>query len=171
MVKSPFFPHPSMYNTIMNKLKIKIEIDEGLKDPEITIKCPEVNEEVARIQRMLSESAQGTSQIIFHKEDSEYFLPLDNILFFETEGGRIRAHTADDEFEAKYKLYELEERLPFYFLRISKSTILNTHKVYSINKNLAGASKVEFYGTYKTVYCSRNYYKALKEILMPHEEN
>ena len=171
MVKTPFFPIQAMYNTIMNKLKIKIEIDEGLKDPEITIRCPEVNAEVARIQKMLSDSAQVASQIVFHKEDSEYFLPLDNILFFETDGGRIRAHTAEDEFEAKYKLYELEERLPFHFLRVSKSTILNTHKVYSITKNLAGASKVEFYGTYKTVYCSRNYYKALKEILMPHEEN
>ncbi len=160
-----------MYNTIMNNLKIKIEIDEGLKTPEIIIRCPEVSPEVVKIQKMLSESAQGTSQIVFHKEDSEYFLPLDNILFFETDGGRIRAHTAEDEFEAKYKLYELEERLPFYFRRISKSTILNTRKVYSITKNLAGASKVEFQGTYKTVYCSRNYYKALKESLMPHEEN
>ena len=160
-----------MYNTSMNNIKVKIEIDQSAKDPEITIRCAEVNSEVVRIQRMLSESAQGTPQIVFHKEDAEYFLPLDNILFFETDGGRIRAHTAEDEFEAKYKLYELEERLPFYFLRISKSTILNTRKVYSITKNLAGASKVEFQGTYKTVYCSRNYYKALKESLMPHEEN
>ena len=57
--------------------------------------------------------------------------------------------------------------LPSCFIRISKSTILNTHKLYSITKNLAGASKIEFQGTYKTVYCSRNYYRALKEILAP----
>ena len=74
------------------------------------------------------------------------------------------------DFEAKYKLYELEEKLPSYFLRISKSTILNTRKVYSITKNLAGASKIEFQDTYKTVYCSRNYYKALKELMMPRGE-
>ena len=160
-----------MYNTSMNNMKVKIEIDQSVKDTEITIRCAEVNAEVVRIQKMLSESAQGTPQIVFHKEDAEYFLPLENVLFFETDGGRIRAHTADDEFEAKYKLYELEEMLPSFFLRISKSTILNTHRLYSITKNLAGASKIEFQGTYKTVYCSRNYYKALKEILMPYEEN
>ena len=40
-------------------------------------------------------------------------------------------------------------------------------KIYSITKNLAGASLIEFQGTHKTVYCSRNYYKALKDIITP----
>ena len=156
-----------MYNTAMNNLKVTIEIDPGATECEVTIKCPGVNEEVVRIQKLLSGNPAGEPQISFFKEDSEFFLPLDTVLFFETDGGQIRAHTADDEFETRYKLYELEEMLPSCFIRISKSTILNTHKLYSITKNLAGASKIEFQGTYKTVYCSRNYYKALKEILAP----
>lgn len=151
----------------MSSLKVKIEIDPEASGKEVIIKCPEVDQEVMRIQKLLSENAPGFSQISFYKEDSEYFVPLGDILFFETDGGLIRAHTADDEFETRYKLYELEEMLPSYFIRISKSTILNTHKLYSITKNLAGASKIEFQGTFKTVYCSRNYYKALKDILAP----
>ena len=156
-----------MYNTAMNNLKVKIEIDPGTEECEVTIRCAEVSEEVVRIQKLLSECPVQPDQISLFKGDAEYFLPLGEILFFETDGGLIRAHTATDEFETKYKLYELEERLPSYFARISKSTILNTRKLYSITKNLAGASKVEFQGTYKTVYCSRNYYKTLKEILAP----
>ena len=144
-----------------------------------TVELQESGYEVVIIDNLVNSSPKVVDRIrtitgrdvTFYKEDAEYFLPVSEILFFETDGGIIRAHTANDEFEAKYKLYELEDKLPFYFLRISKSTILNTHKVYSITKNLAGASKVEFQGTYKTVYCSRNYYKALKETLMPHEEN
>lgn len=156
------------YNTNMrNDIKVKIEIDSEASNLEITIKCPEVNEDVVRIQKMLSETSAGSSQISLFKEDVEYFLPFSKILFFETENGQIRAHTADDAFETKYKLYELTELLPSYFFRISKSTILNTRKLYSITKNLTGASKIEFQGTYKTVYCSRNYYKTLKEILSP----
>ena len=151
----------------MNNLKVKIEIDPEVTGCEVTIKCAEVDSTVVGIQKLLSDTNSQIGQISFFKEDSEYFLPLNKILFFETDGGVIRAHTANDEFEAKYKLYELEERLPAYFTRISKSTILNTHKVYSITKNLTGASKVEFQGTYKTVYCSRNYYKSLKESLAP----
>ena len=151
----------------MNSFKVKIEIDPTADGCEVTIRCPGVDEEVMKIQKLLSESSSGLSQIGLFKEDSEYFIPLDDILFFETEGGHIRAHTADDEFEVKYRLYELEEKLPSYYLRISKSAILNTRRVYSITKNLAGASKIEFQGTYKTVYCSRNYYGALKEFITP----
>lgn len=151
----------------MNSLKVKIEIDPDVKDCEVTIKCAEVDSAVLGIQKLLSEAGTMRGQISFFKEDAEYFFPVNNILFFETDGGEIWAHTAKDEFEVKYKLYELEELLPAYFMRISKSTILNTHKVYSITKNLTGASKIEFAGTHKTVFCSRNYYKALKDQLRP----
>ena len=154
----------------MNKMKVKIEIDPEIRDTEITIRCSEITPEVTGIQKLLSEAGTHESQISFFKDDAEYFLSLSDILFFETGNGVIRAHTAEDDFEAKYKLYELEEKLPSYFLRISKSTILNTRKVYSITKNLAGASKIEFQETYKIVYCSRNYYKALKDSLMPRGE-
>lgn len=156
-----------MYNTAMSNTRVKIEIDPEMKDCEVIIRCSEVGEEVMRIQKQIMESSAGATQIGLFKEDSEYFIPLDDILFFETEGGHIRAHTADDEFEVKYRLYELEERLPSFYMRISKSAILNTRKVYSITRNLAGASKIEFQGTYKTVYCSRNYYRTLKEVITP----
>ncbi|MBP5298368.1 MAG: LytTR family transcriptional regulator [Lachnospiraceae bacterium] len=151
----------------MNNLRVKIEIDPEVSGYEVTIKCAEVDSTVAGIQKLLSDSNSSVGQISFFKDDAEYFLPLSKILFFETDGGVIRAHTANDEFEAKYKLYELEEKLPSYFTRVSKSTILNTHKVYSITKNLTGASKVEFQGTFKIVYCSRSYYKSLKDSLTP----
>ena len=124
-----------------------------------------MDEDVLKLQTLLSSAAGQKEQIVFYKDDTEFFLPLDNILFFETDGGGIRAHTADDEFDVKYKLYELEDRLPRSFVRVSKSAILNARMVYSITKNLTGASKVEFRNTHKIVYCSRNYYKTLKDSL------
>ncbi len=156
-----------MYNTIMNSLKVKIEIDESVRECEVTIKCAQVDENVLKIQKLLSAESSVAEPIIFYKNDTEFFLPLKDILFFETDDGTIWAHTVTDEFEVRYKLYELEERLPSQFLRISKSTILNSHLVYSITKNLTGASKIEFQGTKKIVYCSRNYYKDLKNRLTP----
>ena len=47
--------------------------------------------------------------------------------------------------------------------------VLSTAVAKEITKNLAGASKIEFQGTYKTVYCSRNYYKALKDMITSEE--
>lgn len=46
-------------------------------------------------------------------------------------------------------------------MRISKSAILNTKQIYSINRNLTASSVVEFTGTHKRVFVSRYYYKPL----------
>ena len=51
-----------------------------------------------------------------------------SVKVFETEEKVVYAHTKDDMFQVKYRLYELEEILPGYFMRISKSTILNAKK-------------------------------------------
>ena len=149
----------------MNSFKVKIEIDEQLNESEVVIRCGKIDEDVLKLQTLLSCAASQKEQIVFYKDDTEFFLPLDNVLFFETDGGCIRAHTSDDEFDVKFKLYELEETLPRNFIRVSKSAILNTRMVYSITKNLTGASKVEFKNTPKIVYCSRSYYKTLKDSL------
>ena len=66
-----------------------------------------------------------------------------------------------DAYKAKYKLYELEETLPRFFMRVSKSTILNTNHIFSIDRNLTASSVVAFTGTHKQVYVSRYYYKPL----------
>ena len=86
-------------------------------------------------------------------------------MFFETEDKEIRVHTKKEIYDTDYKLYELEELLPGYFMRISKSTIVNLKHVYSITRNLTASSLVEFANCHKQVYVSRNYYKALVERL------
>ena len=92
-------------------------------------------------------------------------MPLQEILFFETEGTSIRAHTKDDIYGARYRLYELEETLPGYFMRVSKSTILNIRHIYAMTRSLSASCVVEFKDTHKQVYVSRHYYKPLKNRL------
>lgn len=148
-------------------MKINIQIDEGLNECEVIIRAGEVNNEVASIQRALSNLSTRKGEIAFIKDETEYYFEIGRILFFETDLNKVIAHTATDSYEVKKKLYELEEMLPSYFLRISKSTILNTRKVYGLTRNVTASSKVEFAGTPKTVYVSRNFYKPLKEMLSP----
>lgn len=148
-------------------MKISIEIDDSVDECEVIIKSKEVNSEVAGIQKALSNLASTKGEIVFVKEDTEYYFGVDKILFFETEANRVMAHTANDCYEVKRKLYELEELLPAYFLRVSKSTILNTRKVFGLTRNVTASSKVDFAGSQKSVYVSRNFYKPLKEMLSP----
>lgn len=142
-------------------MKIKIEIDEGLQEDEVLIRCRGLTDEVAQIQKSVSDVVNAGQKYVFYKGTTEYYLQLDDILFFQTEGDVIHAHTKDDIYETKYKLYQLEEMLPGFFMRISKSAILNTNHIYSISRNLTASSTVTFAGTHKQVFVSRYYYKPL----------
>lgn len=146
-------------------MKVRIEVDEQIQEEEIIIKCPLLNETVLQIQQSLNQILTGNKQIVFYKGETEYYFSPTEVLFFETEGCVVNAHTADNVYQVKYKLYELEELLPSYFMRISKSGIVNTHHIYSICRNLTASSIIEFKDTHKKVLVSRYYYKPLKDKL------
>ena len=142
-------------------MKIRIEIDENLTEEEVVIHCRRLTEDVGKIQTAVSDVINATQKFVFFKGTTEYYLPLDDILFFETDETGISAHTKEEVYQTKYKLYELEDILPGFFMRVSKSTILNTNHIYSISRNLTASSVVAFAGTYKQVYVSRYYYTPL----------
>lgn len=146
-------------------MRVIIEVDDGIEEEVITIKCKKLDERILRIQQTLTEQTSHGMTILLHKQEKEYYMPLESILFFETENKEIRAHTKSDIYETQYKLYELEELLPGYFMRISKSAIVNLNHIYSITKNITASSLVEFSDCHKVVYVSRNYYKTLVERL------
>lgn len=146
-------------------MKMRIEIDENLIETEVIIRSSSLDEQVQKLQKMVSELAGAGQKLVFYKDDTEYYLPVQDVLFYETEGNLVYAHTRNDMFLTKYKLYELEELLPGFFMRISKSTILNLHCVYAITRSLSAACLVQLHNTHKQVYVSRYYYKPLRERL------
>ena len=144
-------------------MKIKVEIDESLQEAEVVIRCSAITDEIQQLQNVISNENLSGQRFVLYKNDTEYYVALQDILFFETEGAIINVHTRD---QAKYRLYELEEILPGYFLRVSKSTIANTKEIYSLSKsNLSTTSVAEFSNSHKQVFVSRHYSKLLKESL------
>lgn len=132
-------------------------------DEEVIIKCKMITPEIIKLQQILSDQSTEAAQLTLYKGNTEYYIDPANIIFFETEGNIVSAHTVDDIFETKMKLYELEELLRGSFQRVSKSTIANVNEIYSICRNLTASSVIEFRNTHKQIFVSRNYYKALKE--------
>lgn len=143
-------------------MKIRIDIDENIGEDEIVIHCKRLDDRAQKIYSSLMDITKGDQSLVLYKGNVEYYLSLDDILFFETLDHGISAHTVNDVYETTYRLYELEELLPGYFMRVSKSTILNSNHIYSITRNLTASSEVQFKNTHKQVFVSRNYYKALK---------
>ena len=146
-------------------MKIRIEIEDNLKEAEIIIRSSVLSEEVQKIQKAVADVVSMEQRLVFYKGDTSYYLPLEEVLFFETEDNEVYAHTRKEIHRTKYRLYELEEMLPGFFMRVSKSAILNTRKIYSMTKSLPASCTVEFQGTHKQAYVSRYYYKPLKDRL------
>lgn len=146
-------------------MKIRIEIDGSLTEQEVIIRAPVWNEEIVSLRERISGEYLMPSMLNVRQKEREFFIPLSDILFFETENKVIFAHTRERMLETNYKLYELEEILPGYFMRISKSTIVNCNHIFSITRNLTASSMVEFQDSHKKVYVSRQYYKMLRDYM------
>lgn len=143
-------------------MKINIQVDSTIEEDEVLIKCREVDGSIKIIYNFLMNHNSTLKSLALKKDNSDYYIPLDEIIFFESNNNYINAHTVDDIFTTEYKLYELENILPKFFLRISKSTIINISHIYSVSRNISSSSLVAFRKTHKQVYVSRRYYKTLK---------
>lgn len=142
-------------------MKLRIEVTDGLPENEVIVRCGRVDDAVQKLQAfVLSLSAP---KLVFYKGQQEFYLALEDVLFFETDGDLVYAHTAADAFRVKHRLYELEAILPRAFVRASKGTIINSAQIYAIRRDLTSSSQVRFAGTHKQVYISRRYYKEMKE--------
>lgn len=146
-------------------MKVRIEIDQTLTEPEIVIRAPASDAELRQLMQQLNvPDVPAPPVLTCYKGDTAYYLDLNDILFFETEDRQVNAHTADDIFEAKHRLYELENLLPGSFMRVSKSAILNVTNVFALTHSLS-SNVVAFQRSHKQVYVSRRYYPVLKRRL------
>ena len=143
-------------------MKVRIEVNSNLPEDEIVIRCRSVDERVRRLNNLIADELSTGQAITFYKDNQEFFFPLDNVLFFETEGEHIYAHTASDAYRIKFRLYELETLLPRTFTRAAKGAIVNISQVHSITRNLTASSLIKFQNSHKQVYVSRHYYGALR---------
>jgi len=142
-------------------VKLHIEVRDGLPEPEVVVRCARVDGAVQKLQEYIL--GLSAPRLTFYKGAQEFYFPPERVLFFETDGEQVYAHTASDAFLVKRRLYELEALLPHAFTRAAKGTVVNTARIFAIERNMAASSRVRFAATHKHVYVSRHYYKTLKE--------
>ena len=146
-------------------MKFRIEFIPEEAAEEIVLYCHSLDENTKKQSEAIEAMLEDRPAIIYYKQEQEFYLPSKDVLFFETDGETVHAHTREDVFKVNYRLYQLEDILPSDFLRISKSTVCNTGQVLSLSKTLGASVLVQFFGTKKQVYASKLYAKSLKETL------
>lgn len=144
-------------------MKIRLELDSSLTEDELVIRSSSLDEKNYQLKDDIEKALNKTKLVLLYKNHRSYYLDLDEILFFETYGGQVQAHTAKQLYQVSYRLYELEEGLPDYFIRISKSTIVNIYHIEAIKRNIRSSSLIEFRNSHKSTYVSRFYYRELKK--------
>lgn len=140
-------------------MRIKFVFDEKLNEDEVVVNVSPLNNNLDFLRSQLL--SRDKPSLDFTKDDQQFFIELDEIIFFESYDDSIQAHTIDNHFQVKTRLYELETTLPLNFIRISKSTIANAKYIYSIERKINSSSLIKFKGTHKEVYVSRHYYQQL----------
>lgn len=145
-------------------MKVKLEIDPDAEETKIVIKAKDISPEIEKLYKELQQQDQHADQVEGFKDNVSYYLPLNEILFFETDAKQVMAHTKKQAYLVKYKLYELENMLGVSFMRISKSTIVNLDQIYGLTRSISNC-KIQFHDSYKTIYASRRYYKNLRSRL------
>ena len=118
-------------------MKIRIEICEDGEE-ELILRAHSRDERIRRIEDALGGIVKSSREITLYSGGTEYYIPLAEIIFFESSDGKVFAHTKDKTFSAHHKLFELENLLPSSFVRISKSAIANVMRISSVTREIVG---------------------------------
>ena len=106
----------------------------------------------------------GTRKIPLIKDSKTVLLEVTFIYYIESVDKKTFVYTKENCYESKLRLYELEETLGAYFLRISKSMIVNLKKIKGVKSDLSGRMEATMLNGEKIVI-SRSYVKEIKRRL------
>lgn len=129
---------------------------------EMEIRCHEVTEEVKEIITFIK-SRQG--QLTGIIEGKQYEIPVTDVYYVEAVDNNVFIYGPSKVFATRQKLYELEGILrEKYFLRVSKSLVLNLMKVKAIKPALNGRYSAVLQSG-EEIIISRKYVPDLKKAL------
>lgn len=91
---------------------------------------------------------------------------IEDILYFEAVDGRVFAYTADDYYEIKSRLYQVEEKITRKCMqRASKTTLVNADHIVSVRTALNGRLYARMEND-EEILVTRKYAKEISEYLM-----
>ncbi len=144
-------------------MQVEIQLDAACTEPQVIIRTAQVDDAVQALAKRISDTPP---QLLTGSRDGtiEILNPSELIRIF-ADGGKTVAVTENGMYDLRLRLYEAEERLPHSsFVRISKSEIVNLHKVKSFDLSFTGTICIRFLNDTVT-YVSRRYVREIKQIL------
>lgn len=146
-------------------MKVECKISADYKEPYAVLHISKMTETVAEIISMLEKENTSPPTLAATKDKKTYFIRPEDISLVRTEGREIVCY---DKRKNRYlldkPLYELEHMLENYFVRISKSAIVNINHISHAEASFNGTMELVLKNG-ATDYISRSYRKSFKERL------
>ena len=141
-------------------MKFTMIIDKT-KDEEILATVHAPSELTEKIRQLVQEYT-GTDLVAAFLDDDITMLSFDKIACISVIDGKTYAvDSKGKRYRLKQRLYELEQMLPAYFIRINKSAIANEQLIERFAANFSGAVDAVFRGGYRE-YVSRRCFAQIK---------
>lgn len=143
-------------------MKIQLTINQALEETEVHILAKEYNEQIEKLMKQLQASQTTQATVLDgYLQQEIHLLKITDIYSIYAEESRVFLQTDEQEYESKRKLYELEEMLSKDFVRVNKSTLVNVHKISSIQMGKIGTTQLLLENDV-AIHVSRKYLKELK---------
>ncbi len=141
-------------------MKFRLIIDKN-RDEEVFVYAHEKTKLIEDIENLVSENGFELMGFI---DREAVKLNLAEVYCFISENNKVFAVCEKERFMLRYRLYQLEEKLPPNFVKINQSSIADIKKIKRFDTSFTGVLKVVFKNGY-TDYVSRRNMKKVKERL------
>ena len=133
-------------------------------ETEVIIKGEIGNPDVdALLEFIKGRNAGATKKLVLFKDDEQFLLDPDEVVYIEVADNRVKVVTTDDTYDSKKKLYELKEMLSTEpFAQINKGTLVNIDFVKSVSAEFSGNYTLRLKTGKEILTISRKYFKEFK---------
>ena len=142
-------------------MRVRFEQVDSREKEQALIRAVEKTADIAGAIDLLE---NGSGGVAVTKDRNTFFCRLTQIYYIESVDKRKYVYTKGDCYESRDRLYELEEKLGIYFVRISKAMIVNLRKIRNVSAEPGGRMTAVLLND-ERVIISRSYVKELKRRL------
>lgn len=142
-------------------MRVRFEQVDTKEQEQALIRATEKNADILNAIDLLE---NGSGGLTVTREGNTYLCKLTQVYYIESVDKRTWVYTRDGCFESRERLYELEEKLGLYYVRISKSMIVNLRKIRNVSAQTGARMIAELLNGEKVVI-SRSYTGEIKRRL------
>ncbi|MBQ6018452.1 MAG: LytTR family transcriptional regulator DNA-binding domain-containing protein [Clostridiales bacterium] len=142
-------------------MKVRFEQVDSPEKEEAVIRAQSQTEDIKAAIDLLEGNER---KIPLLKDGNNVFVETSALYYMESVDKKTFVYSRSGCYETRLRLYELEETLGDYFLRVSKSMIVNLKKIKCVRSDISGRMEATLLNDEKIVI-SRGYVKEIKRRL------